>query len=82
MSEKTAQELRDAASVAHERRDIDTAVSFYKAILRQFPNSPEAVDAIFYLSSIGEGPRRAAKRAETVPAETKEVPRGGLKGDA
>ena len=77
MSEKTAQELRDAASVAHQRRDIDTAVSLYKSILRQFPNSPEAVDAIFYLSSIGEGPRRGPKPSAITVPEKKKGPRTG-----
>lgn len=61
----SARKLRDAASVAHRRGDTDAAVSLYEQILDQFPDSVEAVDAVFYLSSIGrKSKRRPPRRME------------------
>jgi len=63
--EDSARKLRDAASVAHRRGDTEAAVSLYESILDQFPDSAEAVDAVFYLSSIGKrSKRRPPRRVE------------------
>ncbi len=62
--ENPVKSLRDAASAAHRAGDIDAAVAIYEKILALFPETAEAVDAAFYLSSIGRGRRRAPRRAE------------------
>jgi hypothetical protein len=62
MSDETAQDLRDAASEAHYGGDIEAAVLLYQFILDRHPESTEAVEAMFYLTSIGRGPRQTAKR--------------------
>jgi hypothetical protein len=65
MTDVTAQELRDAASVAHRRGDTEQAIGLFERLVSLYPNTPEAVEAVFYLSSIGKGRRRRpAKRAE------------------
>ncbi len=70
MPDDSAQALRDAASTAHRYGDVDTAVAIYQTILDLFPDSPEALDAVFYLSSIGKCRRSAPKRAPVdVPGE-------------
>jgi hypothetical protein len=64
MPADSAASLRDAASAAHHRGDIDTAVAIFEKIVVCFPESPEAVDAVFYLSSLGKGARRPPRRAD------------------
>ena len=59
---ESVQSLREAASDAHRDGDIPAAVALFEKILDLFPDSAEAVDAVFYLSSIGKGRRRPPKR--------------------
>ena len=54
MTDVSAKELRDAASTAHHRGDTEAAVGLFEKILELFPDTPEAIDAMFYLSSIGK----------------------------
>jgi uncharacterized membrane-anchored protein len=63
MSDLSAKSLRDAASTAHRCGDREAAVGLFEKILDLFPETPEAIDALFYLSSIGRGRRRAARGA-------------------
>ena len=56
-------ELRDAASSAHRCGDTEAAIGFFQKILDLFPETPEAGEAVFYLTSIGKGARRHARRA-------------------
>jgi outer membrane protein assembly factor BamD (BamD/ComL family) len=64
MADESAQVLRDAASAAHRRGDTDSAVAIFEKILALYPESREAIDAVFYLSSIGKGRlRRPPKRS-------------------
>lgn len=66
MPEASAQYLREAASAAHQRGDTDAAAEIYREIVERFPGSPQAVDAVFYLSSLGaRGGRRPPKRVDT-----------------
>lgn len=66
--------LRDAASAAHRAGDIDAAVAIFEKILALFPESSEAVDAVFYLSSIGKGRRRSARRDDSVRGREGSLP--------
>lgn len=69
MIAETVQQLRDAASQAHRRGDIEEAVVLFEKIVSLYPETPEAVDAVFYLSSIGKGKsRRPARRASASAA--------------
>ena len=82
MPQASLQELRDAASSAHARGDTEGAVGLFRKILDLFPDTPEAAEAVFYLSSIGKGPRRAARRVsgkrEDMP--TKRAAKDGSEG--
>jgi hypothetical protein len=62
MPTMSVKELRDSASIAHRRGDTATAVALYEKILDLYPGTIEATEAVFYLSSIGKGPRRPAQR--------------------
>ncbi|HEX5049249.1 MAG TPA: hypothetical protein VFX89_19210 [Gammaproteobacteria bacterium] len=71
MIAETVQQLRDAASQAHRRGDIEEAVVLFEKIVSMYPETPEAVDAVFYLSSIGKGKsRRPARRSTAAPHST------------
>ena len=63
MTDVSARELREAASIAHRRGETDAAVALFERIVDQFPGTTEAVEARFYLSSIGRGRRKAPQRA-------------------
>ena len=68
MPDLSVKELRDSASVAHRKGDTATAIVLYEKILDLFPDTVEAIEAVFYLSSIGKGRRRPARRvAEELP---------------
>jgi hypothetical protein len=68
MPHVSVKELRDSASVAHGKGDTATAIALYQKILDLFPDTSEAIEAVFYLSSIGKGPRRPARRvAQELP---------------
>jgi hypothetical protein len=68
MPHVSVKELRDSATLAHRRGDTATAIGLYEKILDLFPDTIEAIEAVFYLSSIGKGPRRPARRvAEELP---------------
>jgi len=54
MTGQSAQELREAASLAHRRGDTEAAASLFWEIAKRHPGTPEAVDAALYLSSIDE----------------------------
>jgi len=73
MPDVSLKELRDAASTAHRRGDREAAIELFEKILDLFPETPEAVEAVFYLSSIGKRRRRPAKR---VSAEKERPPEG------
>ena len=77
MPDESVQELRDAASEAHQRGDIDAAAQLYEFILDRYSESPEAIEAVFYLTSIGRGPRRVSKRLHVPePSTNPSKPRG------
>jgi hypothetical protein len=61
---ETTQGLRDAAGEAHRCGDTAAAIALYNKILVLFPATPEAVEAVFYLSGIDKGAPRPTKRAE------------------
>jgi hypothetical protein len=63
MTDVSVKELRDAASRAHLRGDGEAAIALFAKIAERFPNTTEAAEAVFYLSSIGKAPRRPAGRA-------------------
>jgi len=62
MAGDTPQELRDAASAAHRRGNTTAAIALYRKILVLFPATPEAIEAVFYLSGAGKRARRPKKR--------------------
>ena len=74
----SVKELRDAASTAHRRGDTAAAIGLFEKILSLFPDTPEAVEAVFYLSSIGKAPRRPAQRV--VIEKKKSTDEAGSKG--
>lgn len=63
VNDDTIRKLRDAASTAHRHGDTSAAVAHYEKILDLFPKTPEAVEAVFYLSSIGKARRAPEMRA-------------------
>jgi hypothetical protein len=63
MTDVSVKALRDAASHAHRRGDGEAAIALFKRILDEFPSTTEAAEAAFYLSAIGEAPRRSPARA-------------------
>jgi hypothetical protein len=71
MADVSVKELREAASRAHRSGDTEAAGALFEEILRLFPDTPEAVDAVFYLSGLGKSPRRPAGR---VAGGNKEAP--------
>ena len=58
-------ELRDAASSAHRCGDTEAAIGLFRKILDLFPDTPEAGEAVFYLTSVGKGAGRPARSAVT-----------------
>jgi hypothetical protein len=53
--------LRDAADAAIARGDVAEAKRLCRLLLELYPSSPEALDAMYYMTS---GQRRPAKRIE------------------
>jgi hypothetical protein len=72
MIAETVQQLRDAASQAHRRGNTEEAILLFEKIVALYPETPEALDAVFYLSSIGKGKsRRPARHAMPAPRPTR-----------
>jgi hypothetical protein len=72
MTDVSARELREAASTAHRRGETDAAIALFEQIVDRYPGTTEAIEARFYLSSIGRGrqrkpPQRAALDNAAVP---------------
>ena len=63
MPQVSRADLRDAASAAHVSGDGETAIRLFRQIIVRFPHTAEAGEAVFYLASIGEGPRPSDARA-------------------
>jgi len=50
--DESAQVLREEASLAHRRGDIESAAAIFRRILELYPHSPEGLDARVYLSGL------------------------------
>ena len=51
MTDYSAQTMREEGNAAHERGAIDEASALFLRLLELYPNSNEAIDAVFYLTS-------------------------------
>jgi hypothetical protein len=69
VNDDTIRKLRDAASAAHRLGDTAAAVALYEKILDLFPKTSEAVEAVFYLSSIGKARRSPVIRTHSEKKE-------------
>jgi TolA-binding protein len=61
MPSSDATTLRDAADAAITRGDAAEAKRLFRILLELYPAAPEALDAMYYMTS---GQRRPAKRIE------------------
>jgi hypothetical protein len=76
---RTAKALRDEAGLAHRRGDTEVAVRFYQTILNLYPHTQEAVDAVFYLSSIGKHRRGAPLKTTSGATSPKQGPDASIR---
>jgi hypothetical protein len=61
MSTSDPATLRNAANAAVARGDAAEAKRLFRILLERYPTAPEALDAMYYMTS---GHRRPAKRVE------------------
>jgi hypothetical protein len=64
-----AQGLRRAALAAHARADFDLAAEVFRRILMTYPGTPEARDAVVYLTEGRRLPRDPMRVSEPPASE-------------
>ena len=76
--DESAPVLRDEASLAHRRGDIERAAAIFRRILELHPHAPEALDAKLYLSSL---PARRGPMSVGEPGKDSGRPKAAGKGE-